>query len=302
VRRVVSVAELVLEAVHLARADGTVGISVDLAANLQPAEIDPGQIGQVLHNVLLNARQSMPMGGIVEVTAANVIRQDTGGSHAQYVSITIRDYGTGIPADVLPRIFDPYFTTKPHSTGLGLTSAYSIVRKHGGRISVHSEPGHGTLVTIDLPASQASVARPAPAGPARSVGPRKLLVMDDEAGIRKLLKAALGALGHEVTCARDGAEAIALYEAARASGRGYDAVLLDLTVKGGMGGLDTAARLKETDASAKLIVSSGYSDSPVLSDFRKYGFDDMLPKPWTPAQLAEVFQRVLASRGAPKHS
>jgi CheY-like chemotaxis protein len=118
--------------------------------------------------------------------------------------------------------------------------------------------------------------------------------MDDEEGIRRLLKSVLTGFGHEVTCAADGAEAIALYEAAKASGRGFNAVLLDLTVNGGMGGTDAATRLKEMDAGAKLIVSSGYSDSPVLSDFRKYGFDDMMAKPWTPAQIAEVFSRVLA--------
>jgi PAS domain S-box-containing protein len=300
-RRVASVAKLVLDAVNLARAGAAVGISVDVAADLWSAEIDPGQIGQVLHNVLLNARQAMPMGGIIEVTAANVIVQDTVASPGQYVRIAIRDYGSGIPADVLPRIFDPYFTTKPGSTGLGLTGAYSIVQKHGGLISVESQRGHGTLVTIDLPASQASVAPPSPEARAGSGGPWKLLVMDDEEAIRKLLKGVLGALGHEVTCARDGAEAIVLYEDARASGRGYDAVLLDLTVKGGMGGIDAAARLKERDASAKLIVSSGYSDSPALSDFRKYGFEDMMPKPWTAAQVAEVFERVLTGQGARKH-
>ena len=118
--------------------------------------------------------------------------------------------------------------------------------------------------------------------------------MDDEEGIRKLLRSILTGFGHEVVCAADGAEAVALYEAARASGRGFDAVLLDLTVRGGMGGTDAAARLKEVDPSAKLIVSSGYSDSPVLSDFRKCGFDDILPKPWTPEQIAEVFGRVVA--------
>jgi CheY-like chemotaxis protein len=199
---------------------------------------------------------------------------------------------------VLPRIFDPYFTTKPRSTGLGLTSAYSIVEKHAGIISVESQAGHGTLVTIDLPASQTSVA-PADAETPNVTSRRwKLLVMDDEDAIRKLLESALGALGHEVTCARDGAEAIALYEAAMASGSAYDAVLLDLTVKGGMGGLDAGARLIETDPAAKLIVSTGYSDSPVLSDFRKYGFVAMIPKPWTPAQVAEVFARVLAGQGA----
>jgi CheY-like chemotaxis protein len=124
--------------------------------------------------------------------------------------------------------------------------------------------------------------------------------MDDEDSIRKLLKNVLTALGHEVTCAAEGAEAVALYEAARASGNIYDAILLDLTVRGGMGGVDAAKRIREMDASIKLIVSSGYSDSPVLSDFRSHGFDDMIAKPWTPAQIAEVFARVLVNRRSRK--
>ena len=299
VRRLAPVGKLVLDAVNLARAGAGVGISVDVAPDLWPAEIDPGQIRQVIHNVLLNARQAMPGGGIVEVAAKNVLVQDAA-SPAPYVRIAIRDYGIGIPAAVLPRIFDPYFTTKPRATGLGLSSAYSIVQKHGGLISVESQPGGGTLVTIDLPASQASVEPPLREAPAERAGPWNLLVMDDEEGIRKLLNSVLGALGHEVTCAGDGAEAIALYEAAQASGRSYDAILLDLTVSGGMGGIDAAARLREMGASAKLIVSSGYSDSPVLSDFRTYGFDGMVPKPWTAELIVDVFERVLAGRGARK--
>jgi PAS domain S-box-containing protein len=298
-RSAVSMAGVVLDAVDLARAGSAVGINVDIAPGLWFAEIDPSQIQQVLQSVLLNARQAMPTGGIVEVTASNVSVEGTAG-RTRYVRITILDYGNGIPADVISRVFDPYFTTKPGGTGLGLTSAYSIVQKHGGSIAVDSQPGRGTLVTIDLPACKASVPPPSPAPPSEGSVRWKLLVMDDEEGIRKLLKSVLTAFGHEVICAGDGAEAIASYEAAKASGRGFDAVLLDLTVNGGMGGIDAATRLKEMDASAKLIVSSGYSDSPVLSDFRKYGFDGMLPKPWTGAQIVEVFGRVLAGEDARK--
>lgn len=299
-RRAVSVARVVLDAVDLVRAGSAVGINVDIAPDLWFAEIDPSQIQQVLQNVLLNARQSMPTGGIIEVTASNVNVQNTAAGRGRYVRISIRDYGNGIPAEIVPRIFDPYFTTKLGATGLGLTSAYSIVQKHSGFISVESQPRRGTLVTIDLAACGASVPVSSSTTPSGRSVRWKLLVMDDEEGIRKLLRSVLTAFGHDVICAADGAEAIALYEAAQASGRGFDAVLLDLTVNGGMGGTDAAACLKEADASAKLIVSSGYSDSPVLSDFRKYGFDDMLPKPWTPAQIAEVFQRVLAGKDARK--
>jgi PAS domain S-box-containing protein len=300
VRRAVPMAGLVRDAVNLVRTGSPVSVHVDLAPDLWSADIDPGQIGQALHNIVLNAREAAPAGGMIEVTAANVTVPDGSGNPTSCVRIAVRDYGGGIAAEVLPRIFDPYFTTKPRSSGLGLTSAYSIVRKHGGLMSVTSQPGQGTLVTIDLPASQAEPAVPPEEPPAAGDHRWKLLVMDDEASIRRLLKSVLSARGHDVTCVSDGAEAIALYEAAKAAGRGYDAVLLDLTVKGGMGGVDAAARLKEMDPGARLIVSSGYSDSPVLSEFRKFGFDEILHKPWAPGQVAEAFRSVLARQGVHK--
>jgi PAS domain S-box-containing protein len=300
VRHLVSVSKIVLDAVTLARTGNPVSIATDIAPNLWSAEIDPVQIGQALQNILLNAMEAMAVSGIVEVSAGNLLIQNAVANAGQYVRIAVRDYGCGIPADVLPRIFDPYFTTKPRAIGLGLTTAYSIVHKHGGLISVESQPGRGTLVTMDLMASLSGTALSAPPAVSERGGRWRLLVMDDEESVRKLLKSVLTALGHDVTCAAEGAEAVALFETARASGESYDAVLLDLTVRGGMGGVDAATRIREMDASARLIVSSGYSDSPVLSDFRKHGFDDMIAKPWKPAQVAEVFDRVLANRNAPK--
>lgn len=292
IRRLVSVAKLVEDAVSLARAGAQTSIEVSLPPDLRFAEVDPGQIGQVLHNILLNARQSMPEGGIIEVYAENGERADAGGPAAR-VRISIRDYGCGIPADVLPRIFDPYFTTKPGGHGLGLATAYAIVAKHGGNLSVESRPGAGAVFTIDLPASPEG---PAPATPIAThvrVGTERLLVMDDEEALRKLLATVLARLGYEVRTARDGAEAIALCEQEKAAGRGFDAALLDLTVRGGMGGAEAATRLKELDPSLKLIVTSGYADAPVISDFRRYGFDDVIPKPWAIAEVSEVFRRVL---------
>ncbi len=293
VRRVASLSKLVTDAVHLTRAGAPMSISVHIAEGLHFAEVDPGQIAQVLHNILLNARQAMPKGGIIEVRAENAVTGGPGPCAASWVRISIRDYGTGIAADVLPRIFDPYFTTKPGSSGLGLATSYAIIAKHGGHISVQSQPGHGTLFTIDLPASLEILAPTPPAACDLHSGAERLLVMDDEEALRNLLKAVLSGLGYEVHTARDGAEAIDRYEQAAAAGQGFDAVLLDLTVSGGMGGLEAAAKLKELDPSAKLIVSSGYSDSPVLSDFAAYGFDAVIPKPWSAADISEVFRRVL---------
>jgi signal transduction histidine kinase/ActR/RegA family two-component response regulator len=293
VRRVVSVAELVRNAVELARAGAQTSIAVNIAEDLRFAEVDPGQIEQVLHNLLLNARQAMPEGGIIEVHAANAVRNAAAAE--ALVRISIRDFGCGIPANVLPRIFDPYFTTKPGGHGLGLATAYAIVRKHGGTLSVESEPGVGTTFTIDLPASQEIPTPRAPVAARMQAGTERLLVMDDEEAVRKLLHAVLTNLGYAVETARDGAEAIVLCENVLTSGRGFDAALLDLTVIGGMGGVEAAVKLKELDPSLKLIVSSGYAEAPVISNFREYGFDDVIPKPWTMAQLAEVFRRVLVA-------
>ena len=161
VRRVVSVAKLVTDAVQLIRAGATISIAVDIAEDLRSAQVDPGQIGQVLHNILLNARQSMPEGGIIEVRAENAVFQNSPDGDP-WVRISIRDYGCGIPADVLPRIFDPYFTTKPGGSGLGLATAYAIVAKHGGHIAVESKPGEGTVFTVELPASHETPAPQAP--------------------------------------------------------------------------------------------------------------------------------------------
>ena len=152
-------------------------------------------------------------------------------------------------------------------------------------------------MTLDLPALQASPAPQPFANSTLRAGSGKLLVMDDEDALRALLQTVLSTVGYEVQCARDGAEAIALFQAAKASGRGFDAVLLDLTVGGGMGGVEAGARLRELDPAAKLIVTSGYSDAPVMSDFRRYGFDEVIPKPWTPVELSEMFWRILVERG-----
>jgi signal transduction histidine kinase/ActR/RegA family two-component response regulator len=293
VRRVVSAQKLVMDAVHLVKAGASVSIAVEIAEDIGNVEADPGQIGQVLHNILLNARQAMPEGGMIEVRAERVANTDT--ETDSRVRISIRDYGPGIPSNVLPRIFDPYFSTKPGGSGLGLATAYSIVARHGGHISVESQPGEGATFTIDLPASQEDPTPEEPVVTDPQIGTERILVMDDDQPLRDLLKTVLGRLGYQVATARDGAEAIALFEAAKIAGRPFDAVLLDLTVSGGMGGVEAAAKLKELDPSAKLIVSSGYSEDPAMSEFEKYGFEAVIPKPWKATDVSEVLRRVLVA-------
>jgi signal transduction histidine kinase/CheY-like chemotaxis protein len=293
VRRVASTAQLVTDAVLLARSGSSIAIELQLAESLWSAEVDSGQIGQVLHNILINAREAMTGGGTIEVRAENILLQNGSGEAPPHVRVSIRDQGHGIAPEVLRRIFDPYFTTKPGGSGLGLATAYAIVVKHGGHLSVESTPGAGTVFTVDLPASlEAPVAALATNLPMQT-GSERLLVMDDDEALRDLSKAVLSTLGYEVQTAGDGAEAVDLYKKTKAAGKGFDAVLLDLTVTGGIGGLEAAAMLKQLDPCARLIVSSGYSDAPVMSRFAEYGFDAVILKPWTVREMSEVLRKVL---------
>jgi signal transduction histidine kinase/ActR/RegA family two-component response regulator len=298
VRRVVSVAQLVTDAVHLAQTGSSIRIEVKIEEGLWFAQVDPGQIGQVLHNILINAREATPGGhGFIEVRAENL---GVVGNPDPRVRISIRDYGCGMPHHVLPQIFDPYFTTKASGNGLGLATAYAIVAKHGGHISVESRPGAGSVFTFDLPALDLPRAledplEQTPAAVSMQRGTERLLVMDDDEALRMLFKAVLTSLGYDVQAAADGAEAVALYEIAKATDKGFDAVILDMTVTGGMGGLEAADKLKELDPSSKLIVSSGYSDAPVMSEFAEYGFEAVIVKPWTVKDMSEVLRRVLVA-------
>jgi PAS domain S-box-containing protein len=296
VRRTVSVGQLLRDAAQLARAGAPVAIVDNIASNLWNADIDASQVSNAMHNLLLNARQAMPGGGIIEIEAANSMVETATPSLAagRYVKIEIRDTGIGIPSEILPRIFDPYFTTKQSGSGLGLATAYAVISKHGGYISVRSTPGLGTVFSVYLPASDTA---PSPARTKRPTfkGRGRILVMDDDRRIRDLLSRVLDVLGYETECVRDGAEAIAAYLRAQDSGRRFHAALLDLTIPGGMGGLETAGKLRELDPEVKLIASSGYSDPAVISEFERHGFDERLAKPWTPSQVAGLLASLLGS-------
>ena len=293
--RTASVAQLLAASVDLARAGSQVRFDMAIPDDLWPAEIDAGQISQAFHNLLINARQAVPEGGVVEVRAENVVIEDGALSinAGKYVRIFVRDYGCGIAPEILPRIFDPYFTTKETGSGLGLATAYSIVTKHQGHIRADSTLGQGSTFCIHLPASEITPVTQPAAVVWRGAG--RILVMDDEEAIRTLLELMMKQLGYEVGCASDGSEAIEIFTRATASGRGFAGVLLDLTVPGRMGGQEAAEELRKIDPSVKLIVSSGYADVPILAEFQKYGFDDVIRKPYTLAELSDVLARVIGS-------
>ena len=295
-RRVVSISAILKAAVGLVSAGSTAALILSVAEDLWPADIDPEQIRQALHNILLNAREAVSDGGKIEIHAENlVIAQDSGTRRAgKYVRISIEDDGHGIRPEILPKIFDPYFTTKSAGTGLGLATAYAIISRHGGYISVESAPGVKTQFTVDLPASSALELEELPEDETVHHGTGRILVMDDNDTLRHLLLQMLERLGYEPECARNGSEALDLFSKAEAAHRPFRAVLLDLTIPGGMGGVATAKRLRELDRSARLIVSSGYSDAPVMSDFRRYGFDAVIPKPWSLPALSRTLRRLLS--------
>ena len=213
----------------------------------------------------------------------------------KFVSIVIEDSGTGIPRQHISRIFDPYFTTKQRGSGLGLATSYSIIKNHGGLIDVRSEEGKGSAFSICLPASEDRTERAA-----QSIIPApwrkgKVLVMDDEEIVRDVVSQMLQTIGHEVVCTENGEEAIEKLREATGCGRKniFDAAILDLTVKGGMGGEQVAAKLAEIDPDIKIIVSSGYSDSSIVSNYRAYGFSASLSKPYTIEVLKETLNSLL---------
>jgi CheY-like chemotaxis protein len=299
VRAAVSLPEVVREAAEFARHGSTVRCDVEVSAGLPPAHIDRAQIGRVVHNLVLNATQAMPFGGSVRIglEPADVAAGELAGLPAgSYVKLTIADNGPGIPPEHLPRIFDPYFSTKSKNSGLGLATVHSIVKKHQGLVTVESTLGRGTTFSLWLPAADGPVAPANPtANAVRGKGVR-VLFMDDETTIQRVAVGLLGKLGHEVTAVSDGAAAVREFGAARVAGRPFDVVVLDLTVPGGMGGRAALEVLLRADPEVRAIVSSGYSSDPVLANFRAYGFRAMVAKPFDLGGLAKAIQDVI---GAP---
>jgi CheY-like chemotaxis protein len=294
-----AIAELLRESTIFALRGSKVRPDFTLPADLWSVDVDAGQMHQVIHNVMLNAVQAMPEGGVVQVQAENFVLS-TGQlpflQQTHYVKIAIRDHGEGIAPDVLPNIFDPYFTTKTGGSGLGLATAYAIVTKHDGHITVDSQVGVGTTFHLYLPASKRSTeSEPMPTDEP-FVGSGRMLVMDDEEAIRDLLDAMLTDMGYEAVCVADGVEALAVYQQAKAAGHAFVAVILDITIPGSMGGLETIAQLRTIDPQVKAIISSGYANDPVMANFQVYGFSGMVTKPYTVHKLRDVLQRVVGTQ------
>ena len=298
VRKVVSIAALLRDTVSFACRGSNAKYDVDIEDGLWPAFADSGQIGQVINNLVINAVHAMSDGGTIDVRARNVVVGANDASvvkPGRYVKFSISDQGVGIPREHLPRIFDPYFTTKQKGHGLGLAVSYSIVRNHQGGIQVDSEPGLGTTFHIFLPAEEMEQ----PLQPARKRtegGSGHILLMDDEIVILKTTGALLARLGYTVETAMDGTEAVAKFRTAREKGGAFDAIILDLTIQGGLGGKETAQKLLALDPKARIIASSGYSTASIIIEYRAYGFAGALQKPYSLNELQDTMRTVLAGQ------
>jgi len=292
---------LVEESARFALTGTATRLDLDAAAGLPAATADASQLSRVIHNLVLNAAQAMPDGGVVRVQVALAEREDVPDHLTQdrrYLRITVADQGHGIEPALLRRVLDPFFTTRARGSGLGLTTSHSIVRQHDGELRIASTVGVGTTVTLLLPTAERPVAAPAPPPCAEPVacGSARLLVMDDDVDVREVLVAMLTGRGHQVDECADGEEAVRRYTEARASGDPFAVVFLDLTVPGGMGGVAAAERILALDPEARLVAASGYVEANTHADLLRRGFRAALEKPFSVRQAAQAVIDALEER------
>ena len=299
VKRVVHLPDLVTESVAFALRGSNLKCHYAFKPDLRLVEVDEGQIGQVLNNLAINAVQATPQGGSITVSVEDVVLGADNPMNLRpgaYVKFSLTDQGMGIPKSHIDRIFDPYFSTKQKGSGLGLTVAYSIVEKHDGRIKVESELGAGTTFHVFLPAISKTARKVVDPKPKIFKGKGRVLVMDDEKLIRDIVVQFLTVMGFETAKAEDGREAIDLYRDAKESGRAFDVVIMDLTIPGGMGGKETIKKLLAYDPAAIAIVSSGYSNDPIMSNCEAYGFKGVIRKPYRIEELGDALQDLLSRK------
>jgi PAS domain S-box-containing protein len=279
---------------HFALSGSNVSCKFFLPKDLWPCNIDKDQIGQVIDNIVINAQQAMPNGGDIEITAQNISFEEKEHpplAKGDYVKVSIKDHGIGIPKDVMPRIFDPFYTTKTKGHGLGLATCYSIITRHDGCIDVESDSGKGSTFHVYLPASAESIVKKETVF-ARHKGSGTIIVMDDEEVIRDTLCQMLALMGYTVACKNDGREALDFYKNEKnKDGHKFAAMIFDLTVPGGMGGIDAVKEVRKLDNKIPVFVTSGYADDPVLKNPVTYGFTASISKPFTIEELSEMLNK-----------
>lgn len=296
IKQAASLSDIVDETTAFVLSGANVRPRIHVEAGLWPVEVDVGQISQVLQNLLINAKQAMLDGGEVVVEADNFVATPAEWPSRQvgrYVRLRVRDTGIGIAPEHLPHIFDPYFTTKAGGTGLGLATVYSIVKRHEGYIEVDSSSQRGTTFTLYLPAQPEAVLAPPVIAAAPISGSGRILIMDDEATVAQVAAGLLAECGYHTAIALDGKECVEIYRRAHATDESFAAVILDLTVPGGMGGLQCLQHLRAFDAQVKALVSSGYSNDPIMSEYSRHGFRGVVAKPYRIQELAAAVHRAL---------
>ncbi|MGE5370345.1 MAG: PAS domain S-box protein [Solirubrobacterales bacterium] len=302
IKKTLSLTDLLESSLSFSLSGSNVRCVKRFASNLWPVEVDEGQINQVINNLVINAIQAMPNGGTVWITAENMENEPGGGlpqlSNGHYIHVSIQDEGMGIPEEHLPRIFDPYYTTKATGSGLGLATAYSIIRNHNGCISVDSLWRVGTTFHLYLPACTYSVPDQKPDAETIMSGHGRILVMDDDKEVGRTVVKMLRSIGFEADHVLDGRDAIDSYQKSLHSGQAYDLIMLDLTVPGGMGGIETMQHLLRLDPNTLAVISSGYYDEAVMSEFREWGFRGIVPKPYDLKELSDTLSQVLETRDA----
>lgn len=295
-RKTGDLTEIVKETTRFTLTGSNVSCVFEIADDLWLCDFDENQIAQVIQNIVINGQHAMPLGGTITVRVSNIVlkaREHPSLGKGKFVRLSIQDSGIGIPQEVLPSIFDPFFTTKQKGSGLGLATAYSIVGQHEGHIDVESMPGKGTRFHIFLPASLQEAVRKETATEVAHKGSGTILVMDDEVFVREIAGRMLGSMGYTVVNARDGHEALSLFSEASDSGHPFKAVILDLTIPGGMGGKETIRELRKRDPAIVVVAASGYSDDPIMSDPLKFGFTGRICKPYTQRDLANLLNTLL---------
>jgi PAS domain S-box-containing protein len=304
IKKTASIGKLIQDTVSFSLRGSHNRSEFDFAPDVAPAEIDAGQISQVIANLVVNADQAMPNGGTLHVSCENfcydtndaVIPDLTPGD---YVRVRIRDEGVGIPEKYIKRIFDPYFTTKPKGNGLGLATAYSIIKNHNGLMTVESEVHIGTTFTIYLPAAEVDHAEVTVEAPRKLTpeisGTGRVLVVDDEDAIRDLVEFTLTRLGYEVSQAATALQGVEIYQEKLRAGKRFDLVILDLTLPGGMGGKEALKKLIEIDPTVNAIVSSGYATDATMSRYQDFGFRGVIAKPYEAAELGKIVHDVIES-------
>lgn len=298
VKDLISITTLLQESCNFILSGSNVIAEFNFSEDLRLINADPGQITQVITNIILNANQAMPEGGRILISAENIEISDNSIiplEEDSYIKIQIKDEGIGIPEEQLTIIFDPFFSTKQLGTGLGLSTAYSIIHKHHGHILVESEINSGSTFIIYLPSVSDIMEKKQMEIDFLTAVEGRILIMDDKEIIRNTVKAILNRLGYEVECAVNGDEAIEKYSSSMINGNPFSAVILDLTIPNGMGGADTIKELLSIDPDVRAIVSSGYSTDPIMSDYETHGFKGVMRKPYSISQVAYVLQEVIDS-------